>query len=195
MIRQLLTESVLLSLAGGALGLLLGYGGIRALLAINTAGLPMVGSNGAAVTIDWRVMGFAFLVSLGTGIIFGLFPALLGSRTNLISVLKHSGGRLGTGLRQNKIRAVLVVSEVSLAVVLLVGSALLIRSFVALYTVDLGFDSKNVVTMNLLAGPKDRNRRAWRIPFVADWSVFAPYRAWWPRRPPAVCRWLRVYAT
>jgi predicted permease len=154
-IRQLLTESVLLSLVGGALGLLLGDGGIRALLAINTADLPMVGQKGAAVTIDWRVMVFAFLVSLGTGITFGLFPALLGSRADLNSVLKDSGGRSGTGLRQNKVRAALVVSEVSLAVVLLVGSALLIRSFVTLYRVDLGFDPKNVVTMNvLLAGPK-----------------------------------------
>jgi putative ABC transport system permease protein len=155
MIRQLMTESVLLSFAGGALGLLLGFAGIRALLAVNTAGLPMVGDNGTAVGIDWRVAGFAIAVSLGTGIVFGLFPAIQGSRVDLNSVLKESSGRSGTGLRQNKARAVLVISEVSLAVVLLVGSALLIRTFVALYKVERGFETKNVVTMQMsLTGPK-----------------------------------------
>ncbi len=155
MIRQLMTESVLLSLAGGALGLLLGFAGIRALLAVNTAGLPMVGDNGTAVGIDWRVTGFAIAVSLGTGIVFGLFPAIQGSRVDLNSVSKESSGRSGTGLRQNKARAVLVISEVSLAVVLLVGSALLIRTFVALYKVERGFETKNVLTMQMsLTGPK-----------------------------------------
>jgi putative ABC transport system permease protein len=155
MIRQLLTESVLLSLAGGALGLLLGYIGIRALLAVNTAGLPRVGEDGIAVGIDWRVMAFAVAVSLATGIVFGLFPALQGSRADLNSVLKDSSGRSGTGLKQNKARAALVVSEVGLAVILLVGSALLIRTFLAMYAVNPGFDTKNVVTMRMsMTGPK-----------------------------------------
>ena len=79
-IRQLLTESVVLSLAGGILGLIFGVVGIRALLTVNTAGLPRVGELGAAVSVDWRVMGFAFLVSLGTGVVFGLIPALQSSR-------------------------------------------------------------------------------------------------------------------
>jgi putative ABC transport system permease protein len=155
MIRQLLTESLLLSLAGGALGLLLGFVGIRALLAVNTAGLPRVGENGIAVGIDWRVMGFAAAVSLLTGIVFGLFPALEGSRADLNSVLKDSSGRSGTGLKQNKARAALVVSEVGLAVILLVGSALLIRTFLAMYAVNPGFDTKNVITMRMsMTGPK-----------------------------------------
>ena len=155
MIRQLLTESVLLSLIGGALGLLLGYSGVRALLAVNTADLPLVGQNGSAVNIDWRVMGFGLAVSLVTGIVFGLFPALQGSRVDLNSSLKEGGGRSGSGLRQNKARTALVVSETSLAVILLVGSALLIRSFVALHRVDRGFETKNVVTLRTsLAGPK-----------------------------------------
>lgn len=155
MIRQLLTESVLLSLAGGALGLLLGYIGIRALLAVNTAGLPRVGENGIAVGIDWRVMAFAVAVSLATGIVFGLFPALQGSRADLNSVLKDSSGRSGTGLKQNKARAALVVSEVGLAVILLVGSALLIRTFLAMYAVNPGFDTRNVITMRMsMTGPK-----------------------------------------
>jgi putative ABC transport system permease protein len=155
MVRQLLTESLLLSLAGGALGLLLGFAGIRVLLAVNTAGLPRVGANGMAVAMDWRVMGFALLVSLATGILFGLLPALQGSRADLNSLLKSSSGRGGTGFMQNKARAALVVSEVGLAVILLVGSALLIRTFVAMYSVDPGFDTKNVLTMRMsMTGPK-----------------------------------------
>ena len=155
MIRQLLTESVLLSLAGGILGLLLGFAGIRALLTVNTAGLPRLGQDGIAVGIDWRVLLFAMGVSLVTGIVFGLFPAMQGSRADLNSVLKDSSGRSGTGLRQNKARALLVVSEVGLAVILLIGSALLIRTFIALYAVDRGFDTNNVVTMRMsLTGPR-----------------------------------------
>lgn len=151
-IRQLLTESVLLSLAGGALGLLIGYGGIQALLASGNADeLP----PGSMVGIDWHVMGFALALSLLTGLVFGLLPALQGSRVDLNTVLKDSGGRWGTGLRQNKARAALVIGEVSLAVVLLVGSALLIRTFVALYKVDRGFETKNVITLQTsLTGPK-----------------------------------------
>ncbi|MDR3699101.1 MAG: ABC transporter permease [Candidatus Sulfopaludibacter sp.] len=153
-IRELLAESALLSAMGGALGLLLGYAGVRALLAVNTAELPMVGRNGEAVTVDWRVMAFATGVSLLTGILFGLFPAVQGSRADLNSDLKD-GGRSGAGLRHNRARGFLVMSEVGLAVVLLVGSALLIRSFLALYHVDLGFDATHVVTLDvLLAGPK-----------------------------------------
>jgi predicted permease len=154
-IRQLLTESVLLSVAGGALGLAIGFVGIRALLAVNTAGLPRLGKDGVAVGIDWRVLLFAAGVSVLTGIVFGLFPALQGSRADLNSVLKDSSGRSGTGLRNNKARATLVVSEMTLAVVLLIGSALLIRTFLAMYAVDRGFDTDHVVTMKTsLTGAK-----------------------------------------
>lgn len=154
-VRQMLTESVLLSIAGGGLGMLLGYGGIRALLAVNTANLPFVGQNGSAVNIDWRVTMFAIVVSLITGIAFGLVPAIQSSRVDLLSSLKDSSGRSGTGLRQNKAHAAIVVSEMGMATILLVGSALLIRSFVALYNVHRGFETKNVVTMRTsLAGPK-----------------------------------------
>jgi predicted permease len=148
-IRQLLTESVVLSLAGGALGLLLGVVGIRALLAVNTAGLPRIGRDGTLVAIDWRVAVFAVGVSLATGILFGLIPALHAARTDLSSTLKEAAGRSGTGFRQNKTRAVLVVAEVALALVLLVGSALLIRTSMALRAVDPGFDPSNVLTMRM----------------------------------------------
>jgi predicted permease len=154
-IRQLLTESVVLSLVGGLLGLILGIVGIRALLSVNTAGLPRIGEFGGLVNVDWRVMGFAFLVSLGTGVLFGLIPALQSSRTDLTTTLKESSGRSGTGFRQNKARSVLVVTEVALALVLLIGSALLIRTALALSRVDPGFDATNVLTMRMsLTGPK-----------------------------------------
>jgi predicted permease len=148
-IRQLLTESVVLSLAGGVMGLFLGWAGIRALLSVNTAGLPRVGENGAFVGLDWRVVAFAMVVSLATGIIFGLIPALQSSKTDLTTTLKESAGRSGTGFRQNKARSILVVVEVGLALVLLIGSALLIRTAMALGRVDPGFDTHNVLTLKM----------------------------------------------
>src|SRR5262245_31567175 len=154
-IRQLMTESVVLSTAGGSLGLLLGLVGIRALLAISTAGLPRVGVDGAAVGLDGRVLAFTIAVALGTGILFGLIPALQSSKADLTTTLKESSGRSGTGFRQNKARSLLVVAEVALALVLLIGSALLIRTAVALAHVDPGFDASNVLTMRMsLTGPR-----------------------------------------
>ena len=146
--RQLLTESVLLSLIGGALGLLLGMFAIKALLAVNTAGLPRIGENGGVVDVDWRVVIFTVAASIVTGIVFGLIPALQGSHADLGLALKE-GGRTGTGGRGNRVRSVLVVTEVALALVLLVGSALLIRTSMALRAVDAGFDASNVLTMRM----------------------------------------------
>jgi len=148
-VRQLLTESIVLSLAGGALGLALGVTGIRALLSINTAGLPRIGREGALVAVDWRVALFAAAVSLATGVVFGLIPALHASRADLSGTLKESAGRSGTGFRQNKMRSVLVVTEMALALVLLVGAALLIRTSLALRAVDPGFDASRVLTMRM----------------------------------------------
>src|SRR5207237_1344062 len=108
-IRQLLTESVMLAVTGGALGLALGFLGVRALLAISPAGLPRVGEDGSAIGVDWRVLGFTLLVSLGTGILFGLFPAFSVSRTDLNSSLKESSSRAGTGIRHGRVRAGLVI--------------------------------------------------------------------------------------
>jgi predicted permease len=148
-IRQLLTESVVLSLTGGLLGLGLGWLGIRALLSINTAGLPRVGENGSFVGMDLNVVLFTLAVSIGTGILFGLIPAIQSSRSDLTTTLKESSGRSGTGFRQNKARSILVVVEVGLALVLLIGSALLIRTAVALGRVDPGFDTHNVLTLKM----------------------------------------------
>jgi predicted permease len=148
-IRQLLTESVVLSLLGGIVGLVVGVIGIRVLLAFNPGNIPRIGPDGSGVGIDWRVLAFTVLVSLITGLIFGLFPALHASHADLSTTLKESGGRSGGSFRQNKARALLVVSEIGLALVLLVGAALLIRTFVALRAVRPGFDAHQVLTMQM----------------------------------------------
>ncbi|HLM98217.1 MAG TPA: FtsX-like permease family protein [Bryobacteraceae bacterium] len=159
-IRQLLTESAVLSAIAGMLGLALGMWGVHALLAMNPGDMPLIGGRGAAVTVDWRVAFFTVLASLVTGIICGLMPALQASRGDLNTPLKESG-RSGTGLRQNRARSVLVVCETALALILLIGSALLIRSFIALRAVNRGFETHNVLTLRMsLAGTHFDNTRA-----------------------------------
>ena len=154
-IRQLLTESVLLSLAGGVLGLVLGMLAVRGLLAINPGNIPRIGEYGSAVAVDWRVVFFTFGISLLTGILFGLIPALDAARADLSSTLKEGSSRTGSGFRQNKARSILVVSEMTLAIVLLIGAALLIRTFMALRTVNPGFDSHHVLTLQMsTTGPR-----------------------------------------
>ena len=153
--RQLLTESMVLSLLGGIVGLALGAVGIRALLALNPGNIPRVGLDGDAVAMDLRVLAFTAILSIVTGLLFGLFPALRAARVDLSSTMKESAGRSGTGFRQNKTRAILVVTEVALALILLVGAALLIRTYVALRAVDPGFDAARVLTMRMsLTGPR-----------------------------------------
>jgi putative ABC transport system permease protein len=154
-IRQLLTESVMLSLAGGVVGLAAGYVGIRAILRVSPGNIPLIGAQGSNVTLDWRILLFTLALSLLTGILFGLVPALQSSRTDLNSSLKETSSRSGTGLRHNRTRAVLVTTEIALALVLLVGAALLIRTFVAIRQVNPGFDARNVLTMRMsLTGPQ-----------------------------------------
>ena len=154
-VRQLLTESMLLALTGGALGVLAGYAGIRAILSFVPGGMPRIGAGGINVMMDASVLVFTLAVSILTGILFGLVPALQASREDLNSALKESGSRGGTGWRLNKTRSLLVTIETALAVVLLIGSALLIRTFVAIRQVDPGFDARNVLTMRMsLAGPQ-----------------------------------------
>jgi putative ABC transport system permease protein len=148
-IRQLLTESTLLSLAGGALGLLLGYSGLHALLRINPGNIPLIGANGSGVTMDGRVLAFTLLVSVLTGIFFGLIPAIHASRADLSITLKESDARFGAGVRQSRSRWILVVAEIALAVVLLVGSTLMMRTYMALRAVQPGFDAHNVLTMDM----------------------------------------------
>ena len=154
-IRQLLTESVLLALTGGILGLVLGLTGVRALLAASPGDIPRIGENGASVGLDWRVALFTMGISVLTGVLFGLMPALSASKPDLNSGMKESSKGSGASFRQSKARSLLVISEVSLALVLLVGASLLIRTFIALRAVDPGFNSHNVLTMEMaLNGPR-----------------------------------------
>jgi predicted permease len=153
--QQLLTESALLSLAGGALGLVAGFLGMRGLLAVDTAGLPRLGEAGSLVSMDWRVVAFTLGLSIVTVLFFGLAPALAGSRANLAEVIKSSGNRTGVDIGQSKTRSLLVIGEVGLAVVLLIGAALLVRTSLALTQVDPGFTSGNLLTMRTsLSGPR-----------------------------------------
>jgi len=151
LISQLLTESVLLATISGLAGFLIGAWGVRILLALSPGNLPRVNQRDHVASIvtalDWHVLAFTFGLALLTGIVFGLFPALQISRLDVNSVLKETSGRSGTGLRQNRARSILVASEMALAVILLVGAALMIRTFVGLRSVQPGFDPHNVITM------------------------------------------------
>ena len=146
-IRQLLTESLVVSFIGGILGLILGFAGVRFLLAINPGSIPRIGEDGSAVKVDLNVLLFTLGVSLLTGILFGLVPVISASRKNLAAVLNESSNRAGVGFRSGKVRSLLVVSEVALALVLVIGAVLLIRTFMKLQSVDPGFDTHNVLTM------------------------------------------------
>jgi predicted permease len=150
-VMQLLTESVVLALAGGVLGFLIGAVGVRALLAIAPGDLPHISDSVHASTavsaLDWHVLAFTLAISFATGILFGLFPAVHVSRLDVNSSLKDTSGRSGTGRHQNRARGVLVVGEIALAVILLVGAALMIRTFASLRAVNPGFDSHYVLTL------------------------------------------------
>ena len=156
-VRQMLTESVVLAGFGGVLGFALGAWGVRALLAQVPGNLPRLtdatGNPAAIPLLDWRVTAFTVGTALLTGLLFGTFPALQSSRTNLASHLKESSSRSGTGLRHNRVRSLLVVTEVALALVLLVGAALLIRTFSGLQNANSGIDPRNILTLQTsLAG-------------------------------------------
>jgi putative ABC transport system permease protein len=162
--RQMLTECLLLAIAGGAAGLLLAYWLTRLLGSFNSANTLGEMSRVSAITIDMRVLGFTLLISLLTGLFFGLLPALRLSRPDLNLSLKeggHSSGSHGRGLR-----SALMVSEVALAVVLLIGAGLLIRSFVKLLDVDPGYRAENLLTARISLPPRYRDNSQ-RVEFYA----------------------------
>ena len=149
--RQFLTESVLLSLIGGAAGLLLGTWGLRALLATSPDSIP----RAAEITMDASVLAFTVGVSLFTGLLFGMAPMLHMSIKNLSNSLREGGDRSTSGSARQRLRGALVVAEVALAVVLVVGAGLMIRSFSALQDVDTGFDPEGLLTFRLYLSPSD----------------------------------------
>jgi putative ABC transport system permease protein len=150
--RQLVTENLMLALGGGALGSLLAMVGTPLIVALSPAGFTRI----AETSVDGRVLGFTALVSLLTGVLFGLAPALVVSRTELVESLKE-GGRSGAGGRHSgRARNLLVVAEVALALVLLVGAGLLVRTLTQLQNVPLGFEPRNLLTMTVAKSPTDR---------------------------------------
>jgi putative ABC transport system permease protein len=147
-VRQLLVESLLLALAGGAAGLLLALWGTDVLVAAGPADIPRVSQAG----LDARVLAFTLLVSVATGVVFGLAPALQASRPDLTGALKDGSRGSTEGLRRNRFRSALVVAEVAISLVLLIGAGLLMRSFVRLMRTDPGFDPARVVALDLPLG-------------------------------------------
>jgi putative ABC transport system permease protein len=149
LVIQLLTESVLLAGAGGALGLLLAAVGDRLLTMEMTRYHHFSVPNASVIGIDWRVLMYSAGVTLATGILFGLAPALTASRTDLSESLKEGGVSSTTESGRRRLRNGLVVSEIALALVLLAGAGLLVRTFLRLMQVDLGIDPTNVVTVEI----------------------------------------------
>lgn len=175
LLRQLLTESILLAVLGGFAGALLAVWGLDLLRAVGAQTVPRL----REVNLDTAVLAMTLLVSVGTGIVFGIVPALASAKPELTEALKEGGRGATSGARRNRLRNALVVAEVSLALVLLIGSGLLMKSFVRLQSVSPGFNPHNVLTMELalplLKYPRGKpvidfyaelNRRMQRLPGI-----------------------------
>jgi predicted permease len=144
LVRQLLTESVVLALLGAVLGLLLAAAGLRMLITIDPTSLPPL----APVQLDWVVVAFTLVLGVITTVMFGLAPALRTLRVNLVESLRE-GGQATVGGHRQRLRSALVIAEMSLAVVLVIGAGLMVRSLAALGRIDLGFDPEHVLTLRL----------------------------------------------
>ena len=155
-IRQFLAESALLAVLGGSAGLLLAVWGIRVLLAFSPEDIPRLDG----IALDSRALAFTALVTLATGLAFGIVPAMRASALNASDVLKENGRGSTAGIRHGRLRSLLVISEFALALVLLAGAGLMVRSFVALQAVDPGFDPRNLMTMVIsVAGTQEGEPR------------------------------------
>ena len=143
LLRQFLAESLTMALLGGAVGLLLAWWGVRAMVRFGPAGIPRL----ETLSVDWRVACVTLAVSLLTGILFGLAPALQASAEAL-----KEGGRSGSGRARQRVRGLLVISEFALSLLLLIGAGLMVRSFLALEAIDPGFRPDHILTMILSVG-------------------------------------------
>lgn len=192
-VRQLLTESILLSVIAGALGVALGWAATRALATLSASQLP----QGIPITMDWYVLLFAVGVSLLTGIGFGIFPALQLARTNLNATLREEGASTSAGRERAQMRSLLVIGQVALSLLLLIAAGLLLRSFARLLRVDPGFDAHKVLTMNVslptvkYAKPEqqiaffdDVLRRVSALPGVRNAAISAALPLAWKRITP-----------
>lgn len=141
--RQLLTESLVLAAAGGTLGLLVANWGLKLLLALAPADLP----RASAISLDGWALAFTALISLLTGVLFGIAPAFQSSKTDLNNSLKESVGRATAGLSRSRLRSALAVSEIALSLVLLAGAALLVKTFANLLNANAGFDPHPILTL------------------------------------------------
>jgi putative ABC transport system permease protein len=164
LIRQFLTESVLLASLGGGVGLLLSLAGLNVLKGF----IPPNISQAQNISIDARVLIFTVLVSVLTGLIFGLAPALQAARFNLNDTLKEGGRDSAAGSRGNRIRGLLVITEVAVSFILLIGAGLLINSFLRLRNVDPGFRSEKVLTMRIVLPEVRYPDRTRRSPFYDE---------------------------
>jgi putative ABC transport system permease protein len=164
LIRQLLTESLVLGLAGGAIGLLVAQWGVDFLRAVSPVDLTTLGR----VRLSYPVLAFTGGVSILTAIICGFAPAFEGSRANVHESLKDGARQVGGSLRNRRLRQAFVVSEVALAVVLLAGAGLMLRTFSAMRGVDPGFDARNVLTVRVALPASKYQEPARRIQFFQD---------------------------
>jgi putative ABC transport system permease protein len=145
LLRQMLTESVLLAAAGAAIGIFLSVWGLELLKEIGARTIPRL----AEVDVDLVVLIVTTVVAVGTGILFGLIPAFASAKPELTEVLKEGGRSSTTGARRNQVRNSLVVAEIALALVLLVGAGLLLKSYARVQNIDPGFDRRNILTAEL----------------------------------------------
>ena len=148
-IRQLIVESLLLSFFGCFLGVIAGLAGVHLLLKTIPGGIPRITGTDAAIGLDWRVTAFAVGLSIATGVVFGVLPALQVLREKLVDALHETGSRQGPGARSKWLHSLTVISEVALSLVLLIGASLLGRTYILLNRVDPGFDNHNLLMMTM----------------------------------------------
>ena len=161
LLRQFLTEGVLLAIVGGVLGAAIGFIGVRAMLAANPESIP----RALEIVLDWKVLAFTFAISIVTGLLFGMAP-LLHLREQVVSIsLKEGGQRSTAGSARARVRSGLVMAEVALAVVLVVGAGLLLRSFQKLMTVDAGFNREHLTTFGVVLSGSTYGKSEDRVAF------------------------------